>query len=535
MILKFATFFKKKLGLNYMHGFCLLWILIIYYTERVYPVKTLQKCQWDRWEPWHNQAISPASIGDSKASGPVGAPTRLGLFGDPQIIDNFSYPGRNYFLKRATIFVTDLYHRKNWVFANRVLNFDRKFFMGDLFDGGREWKSPEQDAQWEEEYSRFMRIFSDPPSVQNSDSRTVFSLPGNHDIGFGNTLVSGAYTRFVRHFGEASSYHFVGNHTIILLDTIAMMNTANDNVYRRPYEFLNNYILSVNDEMKQQPTVLLTHVPLFRDPSLSCGSKRESKKTLPYNKGEQYQTMISPEVSNTILTTIQPIAIFSGDDHDACYIQHNYTVADPAIVQTAEEYTTKSTSMAMGIGRPGIQLVSLYHPRGAPSPETGGPRTFETKICYLPNPFYPFIIFFISGLATLCFLLVFHVSTFMGSPYKQLPTQPLTADPNNKRGFSSAAVEPEEFRHRADKRSGSPAEIELVSSLRGVHYNDEENAIDCDLGTTTSSVVPKTTLATALSLVTSAVVWKRIARDAFIIFFTAINLFVVLSITIYWN
>lgn len=547
MVLKFATFFKKKLRLNYLHVLCLLWLLLIYFTERIYPIQTLQKCNWDLWEPWADQAATAtaAAAKDGGSPLPIGAPARLGLFGDPQIIDNFSYPGRNYFLKRATIFITDLYHRKNWVFANQVLRFDRKFFLGDLFDGGREWKSPEEDAEWELEYQRFMRIFSDPPKVRDSEARTIFSLPGNHDIGFGNTLMQGAHARFVKHFGETSSYHFVGNHTVILLDTIAMMNTDNDKVYRRPYEFLNEYIMGVNDEMKQQPTVLLTHVPLFRDPHLSCGAKRESKENLPYVKGYQYQTMVSPEITDTILTTIQPVAVFSGDDHDACYIQHNYTVSDPPIKKTAEEYTTKSTSMAMGISRPGIQMLSLYHPHGMPDPEDGGPRSFETKICYLPNPFYPFILFFLLGLFTMVFLLSLNfLPVLIPTPmYRALGSHPAVVfadDSKAKRGFSSAAGgaadESDEFRNRAivNKRTGT-ADIELVSSLR---YEDEENHNSDDgnsAGGLTSSGDSKGALANASRLISSAAVWKQIMRDLIVIFAVASTFFAILSITIYWE
>ncbi|KAF5098491.1 hypothetical protein D0Z00_002013 [Geotrichum galactomycetum] len=547
MVLKFATFFKKKLRINYLHVLCLLWLLLIYFTERIYPVQTLQQCNWDRWEPWAHQAAAATTTTKNGGSPlPIGVPTRVGLFGDPQIIDNFSYPGRNYFLKRASIFITDLYHRKNWVFANRVLHFDRKFFLGDLFDGGREWKSPEQDAAWEQEYDRFMHIFSDSPEVRNSEARTVFSLPGNHDIGFGNTLVQEAHARFVKHFGETSSYHFVGNHTILLLDTIAIMNTDSDQVYRKPYEFLNNYIMNVNDEMKQQPTVLLSHVPLFRDPSLSCGSKRESKENLPYVKGYQYQTMVSPEITDTILKTIQPVAVFSGDDHDACYIQHNYTVADPAIMQTAEEYTTKSISMAMGITRPGIQLLSLYHPRGVPAVEAGGPRSFETKICYLPNPFYPFILFFLLGLFTVVFLLSLNfLPVLIPIPmYKALGSHPVVGgftddDDTAKRGFSSAAAdESDEFRNRAgvNKRTGA-ADIELVSSLR---YEDEEtNSSNDHSGNSMSSlgggISKGGALANASRLIASAAVWKHIIWDLAIIFSVATTFFTILSITIYWE
>lgn len=363
---------RKLLNLSYLHVLIFTWVLLIFYCERVHPVSEIKLCEWSKWdEEFTNET------------------PRVALFGDPQIIDLNTYPGRNYIFQKVTEYITDYYHRKNWIMINNVLKPQTNFFMGDLFDGGREWK----DDVWFKEYERYQRIFSPRPGI-----KSVMSLAGNHDIGFGNTLNVDAYKRFEEYFGSPNSIHHVANHTFVLLDTISMMNSEKEAIYQRPYDFINKYLSSSDHDVKS-PHILLTHVPLYRDPSTGCGAKRESKKTLPYVKGYQYQTMVSPEVTTTILNSFNPIAVFSGDDHDACYVQHNYTIEDvkgTSINMTSDEYTVKSTSMAMGIANPGLQLLTLHG------------DSYDTKICNLPNPFFPFIMYFLLALFSSLILITIH-------------------------------------------------------------------------------------------------------------------------------
>lgn len=392
-----------KLSFSYTHILVLVWALLIYYGERIYPRTVLSLCKWPKHPSWPSDAV----------------PAHIALIGDPQIIDAHTYPGRNRVLQRISESVVDYYLRRNWVYLNREVYPDANIFMGDLFDGGREW----DDDVWEMEYSRWNGIFPKPANKQ-----TIMSLPGNHDIGYGDTIIYPAYERFVKIFGEASSTVDIGNHTIVLLDTISMLNSVNETIYNKPYEFVNELIKRPNF-YQEKPRVLLTHVPLFRDPKHKCGRARESKKNLPYVRGKQYQTMVTPEVSDTILTALRPEVIFSGDDHDACYVLHNYTVAKPRASSagtvggqssapqnfSASEYTTKSFSMAMGITRPGVQLLSLYYDPNV-NKNNGDKDTlqqqttpsFATSICYTASPFKFFIIYIVFGFLTCTVIMVFN-------------------------------------------------------------------------------------------------------------------------------
>ncbi|KAK6200917.1 Metallo-dependent phosphatase-like protein [Scheffersomyces amazonensis] len=336
----------------------IVWLILIQYMERSYPKHVLQKCQWQNWESWTS---------DSQ-------PQRIALVADPQIIDDYSYSGRpsilNYFVKR----ITDNYLHRNYRYMQDLLDPHTTIFLGDLFDGGRYW----DDKTWFEEYKRFNRIF--PPKVNRL---TITSIPGNHDIGF-QIMDKKVINRFASVFGELNNVMELGNHTFVLLDSISL-SSEDKQINKEPSEFLATVKEHVNPKL---PTILLTHVPLYRfnDKQL-CGSKRESNKLFPIQKGDQYQTVINYELSQKILSTIGPSLVFAGDDHDYCDIQQPYWYQNKDA--TAREITVKSASMSSGIRYPAIQLLSLNNPYNLID-HLGEKtvNTYETEMCYMPHPYY---------------------------------------------------------------------------------------------------------------------------------------------------
>ncbi|CAB4253935.1 similar to Saccharomyces cerevisiae YDR182W CDC1 Putative lipid phosphatase of the endoplasmic reticulum [Maudiozyma barnettii] len=357
-----VPYFKWKLRIFWK--FCLLsllgWFIVINHYEHMSVKRTLQKCDWKKWETW-----SKDNNGHPVSS------HRVALFADPQILDDYSYPNRPWIMNYVTKILVDHYHIRNWKYVQYHLNPQTNFFLGDLFDGGRNW----EDEYWLKEYKRFNQIFPKKPNT-----KTVMSLPGNHDIGFGDTVVESSLKRFSTYFGPTSSSVDVGNHTFVLVDTISLSDRTNPNVSSIPQEFLDNF----TKESHPYPRIMLTHVPLHRDPEIqSCGPERESKKLFPMQKGLQYQTVIDSDISQMVLSKVQPDFVFSGDDHDYCHIKHTYNTPINTKAQT-EEITVKSCAMNMGISKPAIQLVSLYNDGS----NTGKP-TIQTQICYLPDPFEP--------------------------------------------------------------------------------------------------------------------------------------------------
>lgn len=305
-------------------------------------------------------------------------------------MDAHSYPGRPWIVNYITQRILDNYHKRNWNFVQNKLDPDTTIFLGDLFDGGRNW----DDEYWFDEYARFNSIYSKRPN-----RKTIMTIPGNHDIGFGETVNITALERFKTFFGPTSSIHNLGNHTLVLLDTISLSDYSNPDVTKDPRSLLESISTFQNDE---QPRILLSHVPLYRFPDeQKCGPLRESTKKFPIMKGVQYQTVIDHELSQEILTKVRPKIVFSGDDHDYCHVTHPYNYQGEA--KTAEEITVKSCSMNMGIKKPAIQLLSLNNPTSTTLQET-----YQTNICFMPQPFKAIKSYIsLAIINTILFLIVF--------------------------------------------------------------------------------------------------------------------------------
>lgn len=384
------------------------------------------------------------------------------------------------------------------------LDPDTIFFLGDLFDGGREWKTAHGDFRdpewgphpkdeqkylkswnkkynefyWLKEYARFGEIFFTPwleagqkPENEHKRRKLIASLPGNHDLGFGAEIKLPVRNRFEAYFGEGNRVDVVGNHTFVSVDTVSMSAASLSEIARqdvqpiyKPTEhFLNQvkwtkqkavekelrYLRGevpevklhhrieelnqanfkdqpylVHDENSQKipdlPTILLTHVPLYRPPGTPCGPKREHWPPTPPPKGQtepvfpdhrnaisvyrgyQYQNVLDEKQSISLIEKIgNVIHAFSGDDHDYCEVVHAPNQG------SVREITVKSISMAMGVPTPGFQMVSLYNPldpvTGKPLAGDGQP-TMQTHLCLLPNQISTYLHYV--GLGIFCIILL---------------------------------------------------------------------------------------------------------------------------------
>lgn len=368
----------------------ILWVIsliIVNYFERVKPYYTLKKCMWKKWEDWPSESDPHHTV----------------IIGDPQIVDEYSYPSRGWIGMKITQFFSDNYLHRNHNLINRVLKPDSIIFSGDLFDGGREWN----DTRWIKEYKRFNNVFNPLEGV-----RQFRQIPGNHDVGFGNGVDFAKYARFKAYFGDADEVVTLGNHSIVLIDTVSLSCSEDENVSKRSREFLDSF--KESSPYKQHPRIVFSHVPLYRfNEFQKCGSLRESKSKFPVVRGKQYQTVLEYQLSTEILNNIEPIMLFSGDDHDYCHVRHpissnaehtqdkfTFTENDHPGVEYADEVTLKVSSMTGGIKRPGIQLLSMWNPGGEENLtwksthsglKTVDSKTAKTHLCYLPSGLQPLI------------------------------------------------------------------------------------------------------------------------------------------------
>ncbi|CUS14880.1 unnamed protein product [Tuber aestivum] len=375
----------------------LLWLSTVYYDERHVYKSAMATCDWDNWENW----------------GPETVPHRVVLIADPQIIDRHTYARRDIALS-ATIFYTDLYMSRSYDSIINHLNPSTVIFLGDLFDGGREWDSDRiahhhtdalipddpagfpdwkefKDEYWLSEHARFSQVFPSTPY-----RKTVQSLPGNHDIGVGNSIKESVLERFRLFFGEGNSLLTLGNHSIILLDTPSLLNDVNPRIYSPPRDFLDSFpdLLSptplhphvIQDaspltppslaQASPKPVILLSHIPLHRPPDTSCGPHRQSRNPIRIGSGYQYTNTLPEPLSQEILHKTGAKHVFSGDDHDACTVTHEYDDGK----QKAEEVTVRTFAWTMGVRQPGFLMVSLLN-----DGLRNGKETVLVHECLLPD------------------------------------------------------------------------------------------------------------------------------------------------------
>ncbi|KAJ4382858.1 hypothetical protein N0V86_002083 [Didymella sp. IMI 355093] len=201
-----------------------IWWFVVYWGERGAFNSAVGSCNWDAWEDWEEGAN----------------PHRLVFVADPQLVDPHTYPGRPWPLNPLTIKYTDQYMRRAYSRIQTELYPDTVFFLGDLFDGGREWstrttKSPEKqyqrygDSYWMNEYRRFGNIFFKhwgdgglQPRPGQPGRKFISSLPGNHDLGFAKGVQIGVRDRFHAYFGDGNRIDVIGNHTFVSIDSVSL-------------------------------------------------------------------------------------------------------------------------------------------------------------------------------------------------------------------------------------------------------------------------------------------------------------------------
>ncbi|KAI0344736.1 hypothetical protein BDW22DRAFT_1326613 [Trametopsis cervina] len=377
-----------------VHALRLVWVLVIVWYELLVFRYQVSQCDWPE------VTLDEQMVADS-----VRNTAHVLLIADPQVLDHRSYPDRPPWLMWLSQRIVDSNMRKSW-WATKKLQPDVIMFLGDMMDGGRFAMS---DAEYEAYLSRTKDIFATDGSVP------VYYIPGNHDVGIGvsDEWSEVARVRWLSHFGPLQQRVEISNHTFVLVDAPGLVEEERQRsidslplpiwASTRP----NGAIAFAHQSMEVarsqgQPTVLLTHIPLTRARGTSCGPLRE-QGTIRDGHGYGYENTLDYEVSRLLLDVLRPSIIFSGDDHDYCEIHHALSASDDVSLskqRSVKEVSVKSFSIAMGVRRPGFQLLSLVPPSLA-SPS--GPPLSDTP-CFLPFQLGTYV--FIYGPLTLLSLLI---------------------------------------------------------------------------------------------------------------------------------
>jgi hypothetical protein len=385
------------------------------------------------------------------------------------------------------------------------------------------------------EYRRFGDIFFKHWGDGGMDARPgqpgrklITSLPGNHDLGFAKGVQLPVRDRFNAYFGDGNRIDVIANHTFVSIDSVSLsafgqespeqvekiwgptknfLETAKKQKKRliqrelraqqglKPYPAMSHEEIKfedlakaelphANDDITDFPTILLTHVPLYRPPGTPCGPLREhwpptppppgkpalehdDRNAISVRGGYQYQNVLDREITADIAEKVGDIRYaFSGDDHDYCELVHK---AYPSAGGGIREITVKSISWAMGVRLPGIVLVSLWNPvdqHGKPN-NGDASKTIQTKLCLLPDQIGTFLTYaMLFGLTFTLLLLRAALITFglISSPSSapEKPENPLLPT-------TSAETEKSQYRqHRtnAPHSSNSSTDSERAGTLQ---------------------------------------------------------------------
>ncbi|EIW63041.1 uncharacterized protein TRAVEDRAFT_114625, partial [Trametes versicolor FP-101664 SS1] len=339
--------------------------------------------------PWPDTALPTVTCHPSKHHE---KPAHVLLIADPQVRDLST--SRRLGFSAFRQFLVDFTLKRNWHFASR-LRPHVVVFLGDLLPS---WRFIKSDDEYERNLRRFKSIFHLPGGV------TSFYIPGNNDVGLNiePAFARQARHRFTTHFGPLNQAVTLRNHTLVMLDAAGLAEedyvraaTYTDfeqwsSVPHGPVEF----IRSLKDgriHADTQPTILLTHIPLYRPDSASCGPLRE-KGNIRRGVGPGYQNTFGKKTSAFMLQTLRPSLVLSADDKDYCeYVhvapKHVGTVTDTPQTNTAtkpvREVTIKAISPSPSIRYPGFQLLSLA------TPSHPGQPALSDSPCFLPD--YPHV------------------------------------------------------------------------------------------------------------------------------------------------
>ncbi|KAG6813544.1 hypothetical protein H0H92_009936 [Tricholoma furcatifolium] len=305
--------------------------------------------------------------------------THVLLVSDPQVQHPLENEGGPSLIGRLRRLIFDMNLRKSWGVTTRMRPHV-VIFLGDMLASGRHVKD---EIEYERHAQKFKSIFQLHPST------SVFHIPGNNDVGMGvspsfSRAIRGHYTELFGPFNQQINIH---NHTFLLIDAPGLV----DEDYQRAGHVGFDKWSPLPDgtvafvkstERDEKPLILLTHIPLARPDSASCGPLRE-QGTIRRGVGHGYQNTLGKQTTAFLLQSLQPSAVYSGDNRDYCeYIHTAKKTKSGHTASDVREVTVKSFSMANYIRHPGFQLLSLINPTTDPNRES-----FRDTPCQLPDQY----------------------------------------------------------------------------------------------------------------------------------------------------
>ncbi|KAI9778057.1 MAG: hypothetical protein M1816_004275 [Peltula sp. TS41687] len=172
-------------------------------------------------------------------------------------------------------------------------------------------------------------------------------LPGNHDLGFASGIQVPVRKRFHAFFGEGNRVDMVGQ-------PYGRTKSCGDE--RFPERATDDQEESHRQRMISQDPKTYRRIKYPHRPGLTARDPQISE--LLVDKLTNLSSSSSGSGTTKETSPSTTLRVFSGDDHDYCSVTHT----SYGHHHTIPEITVKSISWAMGIRKPGFEMVSLWNP-----------------------------------------------------------------------------------------------------------------------------------------------------------------------------
>jgi hypothetical protein len=374
------------------------WVLALFWGEWL-TFRATMTCDWPH---------VPGRLGRDR-------PMHVAIIADPQLTDRYSYSSlSNSTLLHFVQFYSDLYMKRLFYLLQTYKHPSHIFILGDLFDSTKQL----DDTEYEAELARFKSVFR----VVNPKT-SLHYIPGNHDIGYKIPTVSRLAGKYMANFGPLNQQVTVDGFEFVLISAPTLEPSA---AYADEHDSTLEFIESVKNENATLPRILLTHIPLYRERTDSCGPLRTSTPQIPNHFGYSYTCLLPQTWSSYLLNSVKPMYIFSGDDHDQCTVVHWNNDPDNAMQTLAAkeevisqsnilkdgviEQTVGTFSWLQGNPYPSFALVSLYPGnKGKSSSADHLEPVVAVNICFGPQQLYIYYSYIVLACLSLLLLIGDHI------------------------------------------------------------------------------------------------------------------------------
>lgn len=282
--------------------------------------------------------------------------------------------------------------KQSFSISTRLFEPDIFVFLGDIIDEG----SYSKDEDYDQYVDDFKRIFH----IDKTKHEAIF-VPGNHDIGFHDTMKDFPYLlyRYIDRFNSTYSIMLVTSKKkpsvkFIVLNSMSFGNDSCELCTQSLIEL--NHLSKQLDYVKQKTPalysrpILLTHFPLYRHDDTNCDYPHSLANTVK-KINRQAMDVVPKAKTQYILKKLNPQLVLSGHTHMNCRTMHQKE--DQPIVQIPE-ITVSSYNHKYAENMPYFLLLSSRGSQHSIN-ECGHPDERIIYLLYIVNIISVLVIMFI--------------------------------------------------------------------------------------------------------------------------------------------